>query len=129
MTVIDVSEEEWLEGLRSGLYEQNLKRDGYLRTEKDTYCCLGVMCELESKLTWSEHELAYSAENYGGRRVIAYAALGTGFRPSWMTESQEFACIHANDRLEMSFREIADWWESTNGAVRQGKHGVYYPAV
>lgn len=35
--------ERWLEALRSGEYVQGT---GLLRTEDDTYCCLGVLCDL-----------------------------------------------------------------------------------
>ena len=39
----------WLEALRSGRYKQG---KGYLRTEKDEFCCLGVLCDLGVKKAW-----------------------------------------------------------------------------
>lgn len=38
----------WLDALRSGEYKQGR---GVLRTPDDEYCCLGVLCDLHSKVT------------------------------------------------------------------------------
>jgi hypothetical protein len=34
---------KWLAALRSGTYQQG---NGYLRTTRNSYCCLGVLCEV-----------------------------------------------------------------------------------
>jgi hypothetical protein len=38
--------QKWIDALRSGKYKQGR---GYLRTSRDEYCCLGVLCDLYSK--------------------------------------------------------------------------------
>jgi hypothetical protein len=46
---------KWLEALRSGRYRQ---RRHYLHTTDDSFCCLGVLCDLyslEGKGFWSSH--------------------------------------------------------------------------
>ena len=42
---------QWIKALRSGEYEQG---KGLLRSFKDKYCCLGVLCDLYSKDTGVE---------------------------------------------------------------------------
>lgn len=37
---------EWIEALRSGLYK---KGTGSLQPTKDTFCCLGVLCDIAAK--------------------------------------------------------------------------------
>ncbi len=39
---------QWVAALRSGAYQQGMYR---LRTRRDTYCCLGVLCDLYAKAT------------------------------------------------------------------------------
>ena len=36
----------WIEALRSGAYKQGF---GYLRNEKNEFCCLGVLCNLHAQ--------------------------------------------------------------------------------
>lgn len=44
-----VVKDQWLKALRSGDYKQGRRM---LRSGKDEYCCLGVLCDLHSKDTW-----------------------------------------------------------------------------
>lgn len=47
---------EWIEALTSGEYEQGQKQ---LRTNDNTYCCLGVLCDLAVKkgiAQWGKRE-------------------------------------------------------------------------
>lgn len=48
---------KWLRALRSGKYKQGRSA---LRTPKDGFCCLGVLCDLHAKATggkWEKDEL------------------------------------------------------------------------
>ena len=59
----------WLKALRSGEYEQG---KGYLRNlDEDTYCCLGVLCDLAIKdgVVINESESTFS---YPHPRVSLY---------------------------------------------------------
>lgn len=47
--------EKWLKALRSGDYKQG---SHFLRAADDTYCCLGVLCDIyvkEGKAEWRKH--------------------------------------------------------------------------
>lgn len=55
---------KWLKALRSGEYTQGV---GYLRTTDDTYCCLGVLCDLTDGEWAEDNDEAYifQLEDYG----------------------------------------------------------------
>ncbi len=46
---------EWVAALRSGKYKQG---QGYMRSRNDTYCCLGVLCEIEG-VQWAPDKQCY----------------------------------------------------------------------
>lgn len=48
-----IVKKQWLEALRSGEYIQGWER---LRGVKNNFCCLGVLCDLHSKLFQTEWE-------------------------------------------------------------------------
>jgi len=47
---------QWVEALRSGEYSQGV---GSLRSPDNTFCCLGVLCDLYSKAEGVEWEAGY----------------------------------------------------------------------
>jgi hypothetical protein len=61
--------ERWLEALRSGNYKQGARR---LRGTDDTFCCLGVLCDLAEQEGVVTHELPESPNT-----SYAYAYIGT----------------------------------------------------
>lgn len=46
----------WIKALRSGKYKQG---KGYLRTNKNEFCCLGVLCDLAAKDGGEQWEYGY----------------------------------------------------------------------
>lgn len=54
---IDICEKVWIPALESGEYAQGW---GFLRTYKNTFCCLGVLCDKLDPHAWREHALSYS---------------------------------------------------------------------
>jgi hypothetical protein len=64
---------KWLEALRSGDYKQG--KDG-LRKNDDTFCCLGVLCDVYRKETgdglWVPYGVAHHAFAVGGIRHPSY---------------------------------------------------------
>lgn len=129
---IDVTKKEWIAALRSGDYKQDLGFAGMLtRYSRETYCCLGVACAiapdvvLALKTHREDGPPAFSVYQKEGHTQSA--SLGP-FRPEWMSREQEMACMYANDTLNMTFDEIADWWEKTDGAYFQ-REGAYIPQV
>lgn len=53
---------KWLEALRSGRYKQGV---GCLRSDKDEYCCLGVLCDVVAPEQWNYEDklLCYTHAN------------------------------------------------------------------
>lgn len=95
----------WLETLRGGSYLQGKQS---LHPTLDTWCCLGVLCDLVDPNGWE------------GRRWNDYvAAVGHSSELSLLTERRLGLPHHAtgdlmymNDEEDKSFAEIADWIEA-----------------
>lgn len=60
---------KWLKALRSGEYAQGV---GRLRTNKDEFCCLGVLCDISGKGVWEDQtfipKVSQKAVNAAGLR-------------------------------------------------------------
>lgn len=52
---------KWIAALRSGEYDQ---ATGFLRTQEDQYCCLGVLCDLYAKEGLGEWKCDEDNEDY-----------------------------------------------------------------
>ena len=52
--------QKWIEALRSGKYEQGFS----VLKKNNRYCCLGVLCELHSKITNREWIQGEDGESY-----------------------------------------------------------------
>lgn len=89
MSVLEVRQ-KWMDALKSGKYAQgkDALRDG------DTFCCLGVLCDLYAKehpeTAWDDEDMFVYAEDAEGARVsdiapfvvanwagVTYAQMGT----------------------------------------------------
>lgn len=99
--------EKWIAALRSGEFKQTQKR---LRKD-DTYCCLGVLCELYRRETglgaWTLNEnVIGGVYNFLGRpsvppqQVREWAGLSQGNRSQ---------CIVVNDKRGSTFNEVANF--------------------
>ena len=131
----------WIETLRGDKYEQG---QGYLRTQDDTYCCLGVVCDLVDPRGWVEIENADEGEwGYLSRgpdaetfvtgvlplqimNALCFGRSGgefvTGFfspRPAREDEDDEDSLISMNDGGR-TFGEIADTIERKLEAALAG---------
>ena len=120
----------WLDALRSGDYVQGKYA---LRTEDNTFCCLGVLCDLAVKAGIQEdgtltdsrqtlHEgVTYQYDDVEGQgvannmlpvKVAKWAGIDTpGSLPRWFhgEQGEEFVALwELNDELNMSFGQIAD---------------------
>lgn len=110
----------WVAALRSGDYVQGT---GMLRSSIDTYCCLGVLCDLawredvvtrdESEGVTSYEDGIYESDGYLPRAVIAWAGLVlndpvlTGPHDGTLSASASAW----NDELHATFSQIADMIE------------------
>jgi len=100
--------DKWVKALRSGEYEQGR---GCLK-KYDTYCCLGVLCDIHAKETGNEWE---SINDYEYSYFNSMGSLPFTVK-KWAGISS--TCIHANKNIKIGliamnddgkpFTEIAD---------------------
>jgi hypothetical protein len=96
---------EWVAALRSGRYAQG---QGCLRTVDNTFCCLGVACDLIDPGIWTK----FSTDMYQhGQRAVYMPSpferenIGLDFdAATYLSE--------LNDTLKWDFHQIADWIEA-----------------
>ena len=119
--------DEWVAALRSGKYAQTR---GKLR-KADGYCCLGVLCDIRSDVTWSdtdEDEDVPQIAMYTGDDTWVpssnelpgelASAIGLSDRLMWEGPAElghllstEEKLMRLNDYDHLSFEEIANWIE------------------
>lgn len=93
----------WVEALRSGKYQQGT---GCLRMD-DTFCCLGVLCDLHAKETggkWDDRNEYLDCSGILPSRVRDWAGLDQ--RDPFAGDT--IPLTGHNDRLLKTFPEIAD---------------------
>lgn len=103
----------WVDALRSGEYHQT---DGALR-RGNTFCCLGVLCNIHARL----HPLIAAKQSWSGEymgqseflpaTVMRWAGLQTDYGDSVYIKENEAALTEHNDNGR-TFKEIADAIES-----------------
>ena len=84
----------WVEALRSGEYKQG---KGMLYRPEETHCCLGVLCKVAGKGSYSEGEV-----NLDGGYFWLDGIFPDGIR----------TFVNMNDHQGKSFNEIADYIEA-----------------
>lgn len=102
---------QWADALRSGKYQQGR---GWLRV-KDSFCCLGVLCDLHAKATngaWTVLGQSYvatykeAATSLPGT-VVQWVGWDAGM-PNVEYQTEMRSLISLNDALGLSFTEIAE---------------------
>jgi len=92
----------WVAALRSGTYKQGT---GQLKdVTNDTFCCLGVLCELYVKEKKGRYFNAYDFSL--PLKVTRYAGLEFG-NPIVKFKKKEWCLSDLNDCKEVSFKKIA----------------------
>ena len=94
---------KWLKALRSGEYKQSLTALKF----KNTFCCLGVLCDLHSKETGNKWNAGHYLEHDGVLpiEVVDWATLPDG-DPD-IKSNNGVTLSDANDRGQ-SFKQIAN---------------------
>jgi hypothetical protein len=64
MSKLNPNAQKWVDALRSGKYQQ---AQGHLRNG-DSFCCLGVACDISGIGTWTES--GYSINHYGSYKLL-----------------------------------------------------------
>lgn len=104
---------EWLEALRSGEYQQG---KNMLRNDDDTFCCLGVLCDIYSKkenIPWEnetdEERKFFTIEGEGGVLSLSVSKwAGFGTYSSTLLLSDGHSLVGLNDVEDYTFAQIAD---------------------
>lgn len=112
--------EKWVKALRSGKYKQGQEVLHNNKGGKDTYCCLGVLCDLYQQDRRSKKKKMLDVDNkwgtitYDGKDtylpdvVIKWAGMKT-CGGTWDIEDEEIGnLIYLNDDKRSSFKRIAD---------------------
>lgn len=97
---------KWIEALRSGKYQQGMRR---LKTHDNKFCCLGVLCDISETGKWkvsSFGENSFVDDSYGDTNVYmppfeALTKVGLDYE-----DASELAT--KNDTQEHTFEEIAE---------------------
>lgn len=110
--------ENWIAALRNGKYQQG---QGVLRSSANTFCCLGVLCDIIEPLWGDDPQIVSTAIGEKDTKMDAYSwkpkvfnvavQLPTDLRTSLgMTFTVENNLIRLNDSGK-PFAEIADYIE------------------
>lgn len=104
----------WTAALRSGEYKQGA---GKLRNREDEFCCLGVLCDLQSKsgqpvAEWKETDWAESV-TFGGCSGVPPSDVVEWAAENYIGQDRSFAINYSTNLTSMndsgiSFAEIAD---------------------
>jgi hypothetical protein len=122
--VVKENRRRWVEALRSGRYRQG---HSVLRGGDDTYCCLGVACDIIDPEGWEGGDV-HEGEPCGcgdpgcwtNRLDAAYAfdGIDTEIPPGWILEQVAISRADAevlatwNDAHDLTFEEIANHIEA-----------------
>ncbi len=104
-----VVKEKWVKALRGGEYKQGQKR---LRRD-DTFCCLGVLCDLyikEKGLEWNLRDKDYDVHGETATLPLEVADWAEVESPTPYVQLNDFgtiSLIFLNDRSMFSFDQIA----------------------
>jgi hypothetical protein len=93
---------KWVEALRSGSYKQG---KGRLRTTDNTFCCLGVLCDIIDATKWKLNNDYYYDERWDS--AVVPSELRQRIKLDHKVQSQ---AMLMND-CGRSFAEIADMIE------------------
>lgn len=108
--------QKWADALRSGEYNQG---HDVLRGPDDTFCCLGVLCEIavqdgvipQPTFCESKYYLYDRSKSFLPNSVVTWAGLDD-FSPlsnhTGDDGDEKWSFVGLNDGLGMSFEEIAD---------------------
>lgn len=99
----------WLKALRSGAYRQGTEA---LRRNPDTYCCLGVLCDLHARHAFvrKKWQVNNGAFTYEGEASLLPA---TVLKWSGLSYSDSYSLVRLNDTVGYNFEAIANFIEQT----------------
>lgn len=101
---------KWVKALRSGEYKQGR---GYLRqVESNSFCCLGVLCDIIDPENWRELEDMYSFSKKSTDGSEYYGVMPPETKNmAGVSADEEQRLMEMNDNKHNSFEEIAGYIE------------------
>lgn len=114
--------DKWVAALRSGEYKQGTSVLRRSHPGGDTFCCLGVLCDLAEKEGIISSEIKVDAFGEPMYYYGAYDAFlpgpvrvwsGVGEAPSPFADSEHNTLVYLNDEAGYNFNEIADVIEAS----------------
>ena len=98
---------KWIQALRSGKYKQG---QAYLR-QGDSYCCLGVLCDLNESRQWTPIDHSFK-KIYSPFPDDEHQLLPKNIS-QWadLIEIEQEELVELNDTEEYTFEQIADYIE------------------
>lgn len=97
---------KWVEALRSGKYKQG---KNHLRNKDDTFCCLGVLCDIVNETKWKPYANDYYYYDEG--LSLSSATIPPKLRKEVGLDSyMQYKAMRMNDR-GCPFTKIADMIE------------------
>lgn len=111
--------EKWVQALRSGKYKQGREVLHNNEDGKDTYCCLGVLCDLYQQDRRSKKKKMLDVESrwcnvaYDGEdthlpdAVREWAGMKTK-DGMWNNEDMDATLVYLNDEKRSNFKTIAN---------------------
>jgi hypothetical protein len=101
--------EQWLTALRSGEYKQGR---GRLRKSDDSYCCLGVLCDISGKGTWIKNpDREHYTFDLGHHHRLSTFLSKEIEDAVGLTSTDTNLLIKLNDSEGASFEQIAEYIE------------------
>lgn len=106
-----IIKDKWVTALRSGAYQQGRKALRTTADGKDSYCCLGVLCDIVAPEGWTAYVIDskdhWQHDDQGdvpSGRLLDYI----GLRSRRLMEK----LVTMNDTDQASFETIAQWIET-----------------
>lgn len=114
MSACNVTQDEvnlmwkWVLALRSGKYQQG---SGVLRSEKNEFCCLGILCDISEKGSWTSEPINIEkgyGYTFGEAEFTIYPpnAIQRIFQKCYV---QRTILVSMNDNRRLPFDAIADY--------------------
>lgn len=117
----EIIKARWVAALRSGEYKQATK----IMRNGDSFCCLGVLCDLHSKETGTEWETCYGEEDIPTSKYLGWSKILPTTVKLWANlestdpfvyvatrkeqpDENELLRLSTLNDQETSFKEIAD---------------------
>jgi len=95
--------DKWVVALRSGKYKQG--GDCLRNSRENTYCCLGVLCDIHPKVKFRGDTAVYDDEDESCFKLPE--SLATHCNLTKYVDD----LVKMNDYMSVSFKNIADWIE------------------